>query len=68
MSKQDLRKYSDAELSLWVMNDEGLYSQRRSILRDIQANRPSILVEIFEYTEDQLNELEQDLIADLEEV
>jgi hypothetical protein len=65
--KTDLREYSSAELSLLVFNDEGLYKMRRSILRDCEANKPSILAELFEYTEGQLEELVIDLKADLEE-
>lgn len=66
MKKQDLREYSDQELSLWVFNDEGLYRMRRKILLDCELNRPSILAEYFEYTEEQLEVLEQDLREDLE--
>lgn len=65
MEKQDIREYSDQELSLIVMNDEGLYKMRRSILRDCEANRPSILADLFEYTEEQLQVLEQDIKDDL---
>lgn len=64
--KKDLKEYSDQELSLIVMNDEGLYQMRRSILQDCKAGRPSILAELFEYTDEQLEVLEQDLKDDLE--
>jgi hypothetical protein len=65
--KTDIREYSDQELSLIVMNDEGLYKMRRQILRDCEANRPSILADYFEYTEEQLEVLEQDIREDLGE-
>lgn len=65
--KQDIRDFSDQELSLIVMNDENLYTQRRQILQDCEMNRPSILAELFEYTEDQLKVLEQDIREDLGE-
>lgn len=61
MKKQDLREYSDNELSLWVFNDESLYRMRRSLLKD-----QSILNECFEYTSEQLDVLIQDINDDLE--
>lgn len=63
--KQDLREHSDQELSLIVMNDECLYKMRRSILRDCENSHPSILSEFFEYTEEQLHVLIEDLKEDL---
>jgi hypothetical protein len=67
LEKQDLKQFSDQELSLIVMNDECLYNQRRSILRAYDKNTPSILSDLFEYTENQLNILAQDIRDDLEE-
>lgn len=55
MKKQDLTKYSDSELSLVVMNDEGLYNMRH------QQNLRHTLEEFFIFTDEQWNELEQDL-------
>jgi hypothetical protein len=49
-----------------VLNDESLYNDRRFILRDIEQKRPSILAGLFEYTEEQLNILAQDIRDDLE--
>lgn len=54
--KTDLRQYSDEELSLWVMNDEGLYRSRRS-LRVLTE----LLDELFIYTDEQMEVLKQDL-------
>lgn len=58
---QDLTDYSELELSLLVYNDEGLYRMRRHILRD-----PSLLNDMFKYTDDQLKVLISDLKEDLE--
>ena len=63
--KQDLKKHSDQELSLIVMNDEYFYKIRRSILRDCESSHLSILSEYFEYTEEQLLILIEDLKEDL---
>lgn len=61
-NKEDLRNYSDDELSLRVFNDEILY--------DIRHKRDFIEVidDIFIYTEEQLNILKNDLINDLNEL
>ena len=60
MSKQDLTEYSDSELSLNVMNDEGLY---RSIARREQPleHVREFLSEFFIFTADQVGELCDDL-------
>ena len=56
MKKTDLTNYSDSELSLVVFNDEYLYNIRhRSHLIDT-------LNELFIYTDEQLEELKQDLL------
>lgn len=55
MNKQDLTEYSDGELSLHVMNDEYLYRQRRS------CNLKEQLEELFIFSEEQWEELENDL-------
>lgn len=57
--KQDLREYSSSELSNWVFNDEGLYRVRRSWF-DLKE----ILDELFLYTDEQWNELVEDLEAE----
>jgi len=61
MNKQDLRQYSDNELSLLVFNDEGLYKMRhkRYFMETIN--------DLFVYTSDQLSVLEEDLAEDLKE-
>jgi hypothetical protein len=60
MEKQDLRQYSENELSLIVFNDETLYRMRKRILYS-----PDILTEYFIFDPDQLsvllNNIEQDL-------
>lgn len=60
MSKQDLTEYSEDELSLVVMNDEGLYRMRRHFLR-----HTDFLDEIFIYTDEQLDILREDIESDL---
>lgn len=60
--KQDLREYSENELSLWVFNDEWLYNQRHS------RSFLILIYETFEYTADQLRVLIEDLDADAAEV
>lgn len=61
MTKQDLTKYSDSELSLMVFNDEMLYKMRN------RRNFIETLREIFIFSESQLNELNQDLKNDRNE-
>ncbi len=61
MNKQDLTEYSDSELSLLVFNDEGLYRMRRR--RDFIDT----LREYFIFTDEQLEELKQDLQDEEEE-
>ena len=65
--KQDLKEYSDNELSLIVFNDESCYLMRRQILRHYEQNKPSILNDWFEFTDDQLETLIQDIKDDLNE-
>jgi hypothetical protein len=59
--RQDLREYSDNELSLLVFNDEGLYNMRHN--NDLW----DILAELFLFTRQQRYVLEQDLIEDKED-
>lgn len=61
--KQDITEYSENELSLLVFNDEYLYRMRR--------NRRLLIASIndmFEYTEKQLEVLNQDLDDEENEV
>lgn len=58
---EDLTDYSEDELSLWVFNDEGLYSQRH----DIQLF--DMLDELFTYTVEQKEQLLIDLEEDQED-
>ncbi len=63
MYKQDLREYSDNELSLLVFNDEDLYK--------LAMRNPNgllnVINDLFIYTEEQLNELKNDLNEELGE-
>ena len=61
--KKNITGYSDEELSLLVMNDEGLYN-----LRHNQDFLKEVLDSCFMYTPNQLAVLEYDLMADREEV
>lgn len=64
----DIRHYSDQELSLLFLNDEGLYKE---LMRAVRRNDFSILVELCEelfiYTADQLTDLEDTFNNELEE-
>lgn len=60
-TRQDLRDYSDNELSLWIFNDESLYLMRRYFL-----NHPKMLDQYFIYTTEQLDVLMEDLKIDIE--
>ena len=61
-TKNDLTEYSDGELSQHVFNDEGLYNERH------RAGFTDTLSEYFNYTDEQMSELKQDLEDDLEEI
>ena len=61
MNKQDLTQYSSAELSLNVFNDESLYNQMHC------SDFKELIGELFIYTDEQWDELQEDLEADLEE-
>lgn len=58
MTKQNLTEYGSGELSMMVFNDESLYLYRHS------RNLWDVLDELFIYTQEQKEELEQDLIDD----
>lgn len=64
MEKQNIREYSDQELSLWVMNDESLYNE---LYRGNFQNLVSILDDLFLYTDEQLEVLETDFEAEMEQ-
>lgn len=55
MDKQDLREYSDGELSLIVYNDEHLYRMRNN------SQFLGYINDHFLFTDEQLEELEKDL-------
>ena len=54
-NKTDLTSYGSGELSMWVFNDEGLYRERH------RRGFIEVLSELFIYTDEQLEELENDL-------
>ncbi len=58
MQKQDITEFSDDELSLIVFNDEGLYRMRRN------SQLIGYLKDLFIFTDEQLEVLEQDLKDD----
>ena len=60
--KTDLTGYSENELSLNVLNDEGLYLIRH------KPELKEMLNTLFIYTNKQMEVLEQDLKDDLEEL
>lgn len=64
----DIRHYSDQELSLQFLNDEGLY---RELMKGVRLNRFSyvrlVADEHFIYDDDQLQDLEETFNAELEE-
>ena len=69
MTKQDIREYSEQELSLNVMNCEGLYSELCwAARRDDFSMIESLVEELFIYTEEQLDELREDFQAEVEEI
>ena len=55
MKKQDITMHSDDELSLIVFNDQGLYRMRHN------SQLIGFLNDHFEFTEEQLEVLEQDI-------
>lgn len=64
--KNDIRNYSDSELSLLCFNDEPLYkavTSRRATHESITA----LVSELFEYTPEQLAELLSDCDEDRKE-
>lgn len=61
--RNDIREYSDEELSLTVMNDYELYKMRRQPLRLLRE----YLEEIFIFTTEQWEDLVETIEADLEE-
>lgn len=61
--RTDLTEYSDAELSMHVMNDEYLYKMRRQPLRALRET----LEEMYIFNDDQWADLVETIEADLEE-
>lgn len=54
----DIRHYSDQELSLLFLNDEGLYREfMRAVRRADFTIIRELCDEIFDYTQDQLDDL-----------
>jgi hypothetical protein len=66
---QDIRDYTEQELSLIVMNDEYLYTElRRAARRENFGFLVSTLDELFIYTKEQLKELEDDFLGEVTEM
>jgi hypothetical protein len=64
MEKQDIREYSDAELSLLVMNDECLYKMRRIPMRHLRTELEEMFIFTIEQWEDLVETIEADLAED----
>jgi hypothetical protein len=62
--KNDIREYSDSELSLHVMNDEYLYKMRRRPLRHLRADLEEMFIFTIEQWEDLVETIEADLAED----
>lgn len=64
----DIRHYSEQELSLQFLNDEGLY---RELMKGVRLNRFSyvrlIAYEHFVYNDEQLQDLEETFNLELKE-
>ena len=58
MAKQDLKNYSEHELSLQVLNTESLYKQRKA------SNFLEMLSTLYDFTDEQLEILVEDLVMD----
>jgi hypothetical protein len=69
MTKMDLRHYGDGELSLWFMNEEPLYRELRRVAAYGQQfwEIENYARELFEFTDEQLADLEQTFNAEVEE-
>jgi len=66
--KQNITQYSDQELSLNFMNDEGLYSDLRSAARrDDFKQLETLCNELFIYTPEQLEDLRETWEAEKKE-
>jgi len=61
-NKTDITGYSDSELSLLVMNDEGLYNAARRL--HFRGSVEVFASEFFIYTDEQFEELITDMIED----
>jgi hypothetical protein len=65
----DIRHYSDQELSLLFLNDEGLYKELiRAVRRDRFDDIEELCNEFFIYNEDQMEDLRETFHAELEEI
>lgn len=64
MTKQDIREYTENELSLIVMNDEYLYNV---LYAGYMNELKDVLDELYIYTDEQLEVLECDFIEEMEQ-
>ena len=66
--KQTITHYSDSELTLLFNNDQALYNDyMKAVRRNNFSMVKDICDEMFEYTPEQLNELENDFNNEVEE-
>ena len=61
LEKADLTEYGSSELSLYVFNDEWLYRRRH------RSDFEKFLRRMFVFTDEQWDELVEDLMQDLKE-
>ena len=61
LEKADLTEYGSSELSLYVFNDEWLYARRH------RGDFEKFLRQMFVFTDEQWDELVEDLMQDLKE-
>ena len=66
--KTDITEYSNEELSLYFMNDEGLYNNLQfAVRRDNFKYLESIADELFIYSDEQLDDLKNTFDEELNE-
>lgn len=66
MEKTIITQYSDSELSLLFNNEEGLYNDyMRAVRRNDFSIVKELCDELYEYTEEQLDELENSFNAEV---
>ena len=67
-SKTDITQYSDEELSLLFLNDEGLYNEmQRAVRRDNFSMIKELAEELYHFTPAQMEDLEETFTNEMEE-